>query len=90
MVIRQATFVLSLVLLAEGVLVAVPLAPVPLLLEVPLGDLVVRVLGVRRVLVVEAFPSLAGPDSASPLATSLVLYHRVGRLIPSIQFTYLI
>ena len=52
MVIRQATFVLSLVLLAEGVLVAVPLAPVPLLLEVPGGDLVVRVLGVRRLLVV--------------------------------------
>ena len=39
-------------LLAEGVLVAVPLAPVPLLLEVPGGDLVVRVLGVRRLLVV--------------------------------------
>ena len=52
MVIRQATFVLSLVLLAEGVLVAVPLASVPLLLEVPRGDLVVRVLGVRRLLVV--------------------------------------
>ena len=52
MVKWQDTFVLSLVLLAEGVLVAVPLAPVPLLLEVPGGDLVVRVLGVRRLLVV--------------------------------------
>ena len=50
--IRQATRLLSLLLLAEGVLVAVPLAPVPLLLEVAGGDLVVRVLGVRRLLVI--------------------------------------
>ena len=52
MMIRQATFVLSLLFLAEGVLVAVPLAPVSLLLEVPGGDLVVSVLGVRCLLVV--------------------------------------
>ena len=52
MVIRQATFVLSLLLLAEGVLVAVPLAPVSLFLKVTGRDLVVRVLGVRRLLVV--------------------------------------
>ena len=52
MMIRQATFVLLLVLLAEGVLVAVPLAPVPLLLKVTRRDLVVCVLGVRCLLVV--------------------------------------
>ena len=52
MVIRQDTFVLSLGLLAEGVLVAVPLAPVPLLLEVPGSDLVVCVFRVRSLLVI--------------------------------------
>ena len=52
MVIRQATFVLSLVFLAEGVLVAVPLAPIALLLEVTGGDLVVCVFRVRRLLVI--------------------------------------
>ena len=52
MTVTQATFVLSLVLLAEGVLVAVPLAPVPLLLEVPGSDLVVCVFRVRSLLVI--------------------------------------
>ena len=39
-------------LLAEGVLVCVPLALVALLLQVPRGDLVVCVLGIRRLLVI--------------------------------------